>query len=272
MRTEESFFNKIEASLYYEPSVDGLSSSCLIKASQKNNKNELIIFLHGYGNDLFFPNRVMFRYFLQKGFDIYTFNLAGHGRWDKTFLEPATMEAVIRAHVEKALKLDYRKVHLIGYSLGAASALRYASDLPLDSLILIGMPYLLEESIQQIAEISLLWQKGFFSYLGAYGFKALLPLIRPLHTRSYPSRFNGKHKRSLFKLKDYWKKMIDDYKWKELTDKKAILIYGEYDFIAPSRESLIFNEKGIGFELKIIPGITHFGLLFSVALFEAIFS
>ena len=114
-----------------------------------------VLFLHGLGNDLFFPNIGFYKYMLRAGFNVITSDLDGHGReGTSTFCEQnltSLVDDIIR-NVSWITQSE-RDIHLCGFSLGGVLALDYAArqSTRIKSVSTIGMPLILQGDIGMLA-------------------------------------------------------------------------------------------------------------------------
>jgi len=120
------------------------TSSILYLASQTPDPNKVLCFLHGFGDDLFFPGSRLFLHLLQSGWDILTCDLDGHGKGGTAKFDKnrslSNLEPLLSFFENKYPGRP--KLHLCGFSFGAATMLKYAVHNPehIASLTLLGMP------------------------------------------------------------------------------------------------------------------------------------
>lgn len=75
-----------------------------------------------------------------KNFDVITFDFRGHGKSKGFFTFTAKEIYDIECVVEFAKNQGYKKIHLAGFSLGAAISLIYASNSFVDNIIAVSAP------------------------------------------------------------------------------------------------------------------------------------
>ncbi len=81
----------------------------------------VIFFLHGFGSDAFYPYVHMFRRWLDAGFNIFTFDLDGHGRNSSSTLDSETIaECMADAFSEFIKRYQAPHIFVVGHSFGGA--------------------------------------------------------------------------------------------------------------------------------------------------------
>lgn len=152
-----------------------------------------IVFAHATGNDCLFPQVELFLTWLEAGFEIFTFDLDGHGALSTTMLSSKSVETMITHGVERATSQHPTlPLHGAGQSLGAALWLRSASQLqiPLESLVLYSAPYTVDLSVRAgIRELLAPFTQEFWEQRRYYGWTGLIPPLGPWRRRAYPIRF-----------------------------------------------------------------------------------
>ncbi len=111
-------------------------------ASLRKNRETAVIVAHGFYNN---KDTYLFKQISEmvyKHYDTYSFDFRGHGKSSGLFSwtthEPSDLRAVI-SHVKNE---GYKKIGLIGFSLGAAASLiESSSNSHVDSVIAVSSPY-----------------------------------------------------------------------------------------------------------------------------------
>jgi len=108
----------------------------------KTGHDKVIILSHGFYNN---KDAYLFKKiaeFLARDFDVISFDFRGHGKSTGLYTWTTKEAEDLRAVVDKAHKMGYQKIGVIGFSLGAATALVEASRDPnIDSIITVSAPY-----------------------------------------------------------------------------------------------------------------------------------
>jgi pimeloyl-ACP methyl ester carboxylesterase len=229
-----------------------------------------VLFLHGLGNDLFFPNIGFYKHMLRAGFNVITSDLDGHGReGTSTFCEQnltSLVDDIIR-HVRWIAQSE-RDIHLCGFSLGGVLALDYAArqSTRIKSVSTIGMPLILQGDIGMICETFTPWLKSFRSALPDYGPLGIQPALGPILRRRYPVRLREAESANYLQIAGRLIRRIDP-KY-QLTAVKIPINYlaGSLDFIGYQRGTANFLdalEGKPGFTRQIIPRENHFSIMLS---------
>lgn len=151
-----------------------------------------IVFAHATGNDSLFPQVELFLAWLEAGFEIFAFDLDGHGARSTTMLSSKSVETMITHGVERAISKSPTLPLLgAGQSLGAALWLRSASQgqIPLESLVLYSAPYTVDLSVRAgIRELLAPFTRAFWEQRRYYGWTGVIPPLGPWRRRAYPIR------------------------------------------------------------------------------------
>ena len=154
-----------------------------------------IVFAHATGNDSLFPQAELFLTWLEAGFEIFTFDLDGHGAHSTTILSPQSAPTMIPQAVEVATK-ERPPLALFGagQSLGAALWLKTASQavVPLTSMVLFSAPYTVDLSARAgSSELLALLARDFWSQKHHYGWTGIVPPLGLWRRQDYPIRMVG---------------------------------------------------------------------------------
>ena len=107
-----------------------------------SGREEMVILVHGFTSRKNSPKLVRIAERMSRDFDVLAIDLRGHGESGGAYdlsLDAPTRDVV--AAVRLARSLRYRKIALVGFSLGAASSVMAAAELgDLDALVSIACP------------------------------------------------------------------------------------------------------------------------------------
>lgn len=99
-----------------------------------------ILLIHGFAGGNYDYNSLNNDLELYRDFDVYTFTLPGH---DKTIINHVTKEDWIKSceeHVEMLIKRGYKKIYVIGHSMGGVLASHVASKYPQVKKLVLASP------------------------------------------------------------------------------------------------------------------------------------
>ena len=225
---------------------------------EKDKTGDLVIFVHGLGNNLIYLNQKLVEYFIQRGFNILTFNLDGHGDHSKTNFSQETISDSIGPALDYAHSQGDYRIHMVGYSLGAYLAARYTNMHPdeISSLHLIaplGSKNITSKIL--VNELRALLSGPVLGSLAKWGFGEMVPAIGPFRRKKFPLRH---HEKSILKSLDKW--LEDDEKngfFAKSQNTHGTLIYGELDEICNYRDESLWNMRFPYLESQIIQGASH---------------
>lgn len=220
-----------------------------------------IVFLHGLGNDVLYPNIGLFRHLLTNRYNLITCDLDGHGQNLSSLFSQSTASTLIPDMLEIADSLihDCSHLHFCGYSFGAVLSLNYAIHNPnrVRSLSLIGMPLKLEASLGLMTEAMTPFLKTYRQALTDYGLAGIHPAIGPFLRQRYPVRTNPNEIGSYL---DIAGRIIRALKPAEMicqTTFPTLYIAGSLDYIAGGHATAQFL-KELKIAHQVLSGETHF--------------
>lgn len=229
-----------------------------------------VLFLHGLGNDLFFPNIGFYKHMLRAGFNVITSDLDGHGReGTSTFCEQnltSLVDDIIR-NVSWITQSE-RDIHLCGFSLGGVLALDYAArqSTRIKSVSTIGMPLILQGDIGMLCETFTPWLKSFRSALPDYGPLGIQPALGPILRRRYPVRLKEAERANYLQIAGRLIRRIDPKYQLSAVNVPVNYLAGSLDFIGYQRGTASFLDAlqgKPGFTRQIIPRENHFSIMLS---------
>jgi pimeloyl-ACP methyl ester carboxylesterase len=185
--------NKFEYQTSPWPRPTG-TSKILVLGRPRDQSRPTVVFLHGLGNDILFPNLAFFRHILSHGFNIATCDLDGHGIGGTTEFSshlPSTLVEDLVHHLDSD-KGAATKYHFCGFSFGAVLSLNYSIQHPkrVASLTLIGMPTDLTARLSMATELLTPLFKIYRDALADYGLFGIIPAIGAFNRSRYPVRLS----------------------------------------------------------------------------------
>ncbi len=134
----------IEFSSYKITTADGVTIHCTLMG---NNPERCVIIAHPFGVGSMYKDIVALSELLSDEFSVVSFDFRGHGKSGGVYnLGFAGVHIDMKTVLDDVRKRDFKKVAIVGFSLGAAAALLCASDaIPVDALVCVGCPPRLPE-------------------------------------------------------------------------------------------------------------------------------
>lgn len=243
-------------------------SELLEMGNFEDQDRQTIIFLHGLGNDLFFPNINFFRILLTQGFNVVTCDLDGHGQNLTSIFSDDHIDTLVGDMISNSVlvQASNRNVHVCGFSLGAVLALDYATRHAekIKTISLIGMPLILKADTRIITELMSPFLGSFQSAVKDYGLSGIRPAIGPLLRNRYPVRLAQSETASYLDVAGRIIRRLDPPTKLLQTNRPTLYMGGQYDFIANNRSSAKFLDElreSAFLKRVILPSETHFSLM-----------
>ena len=124
-----------------------------------------------------FPNLALFFELLQQGYNVFTFDLDGHGHRSSTYFDVKTFPSCLEDALNH-LQVSPNKCHLVGLSLGGALVLHHLSQTQdsVASATIISTPTEIKLGAHWLKELSAIFHPTMKDQLCLYGLKGALPL------------------------------------------------------------------------------------------------
>lgn len=259
--------NVIEGS-YYRQEANGYVHFYYL-SPQKDNFNT-VMFIHGTGNDGLFLTENLFSTLIKDGYNIFTFDIDGHGSKSTSKLFHAQLEScILSAYNQLVNKIGTPNgLHIIGYSVGGLLALQELSKrrIPIQKLICIATPFHLSLKPKQIyKEIFTLTQKDFYNFARTWGIYSLFPAFGPFNRRRFPIRMGNRSEGSWSYI-NFMKKFIHEKDWTDLDingSDQLMGLFGKKDLIADTKKAVETFKHWQQSELIVVPNATHFSITLS---------
>jgi pimeloyl-ACP methyl ester carboxylesterase len=266
---ERAYYKDVDVHYSLQHFSPGKTRTCFLSPKTGATRRR-VFFVHGLGNDLFFPHRLLFSGLLKEGFSVYTFDLAGHGQGSETVLTASALKGLLREAFTHALSLGEGPVFLAGYSLGGLSAISFLGDElwgQIQKASLIGVPgYAPFRQIAYGTEGFAICHPDFWRHLEIYGLYEGLPGMGGIRRKAFPIRFPQGAGAFWDHLETLWQAFSEAKKQGDFPKRQdpIQLIYGSRDRIALLGESdFFYNNTGLAIDLVRLFGETHFSLILS---------
>ena len=253
--------------------------SCNIKKNSKGEtfrflkvepqqSHSLVVYLHGTGDDIFYPGSLFISHLIQNNCAVLSFDLDGHGRNSTTKLSSKSFKSFLLdkwTWIREEAK--GRKIFLLGHSLGGTLALSTAlsNDLNVHGVIGVGSPFNFKtpSPLNMLKEIYQSLSPEFATNLGKFSPKTLLPAIGPFKRDEFPIRLDRS-----FHPKENYVEVVQKIIL-ELTPSSCkpshipvLLVLGAQDSIAPLSDALKWLDFYPEGHHIILQRTTHFLLAF----------
>jgi acylglycerol lipase len=230
--------------------------------SPAGRARRVVVTLHGAGNDALFAWVGLFKRLLQEGTEVFTFDLPGHGRENRTTFEPELAAPAVLAALETCRRAKAVPVHAVGVSLGGAVLLHALPRIQhhLASAALLVAPLRIELNARSLIReigvhtVRLVWRER-----EHYGLTGLIPSFGPFKRDVYPLRLRVRHPGPF----GYVRCLNEDLDQLALEDAAGrvtiptLLLYGERDLIVPAEQGRRLARAMDRVTYHEVPGGTH---------------
>lgn len=234
----------------------------------QDRRLDVVLFLHGTGNDSIFPHLGLFHTLLSNNFAVMSFDLPGHGASSTTKILRHGCFNLVKRIVESLMaartsSVGHSNFFGFGYSLGGAYLARLAAEgFKFDGVFLTATPIYLELKTKDLLfEILSLGVADIYQNRCYYGLGGLFPAVGSYRRASFPIRLGERG--------PYWnvvKEVIASCEVEKslgLVSCRTQLIYAQWDHIAPISHGHRLSHIGQKqHQMMVIPKQTHYSVLF----------
>lgn len=258
-----------ERLVYPRPAAGG--ETVAYRLAPRGEPRALVLVAHGAGNDALFAFPGIFKSLLRRGFEIFTFDMDGHGRASSTtFAYPAVCSALGDALAVARAGRDTLPAHGYGVSLGGALLL-HALAAPLAGLasaVLVSAPLRIEFSLGHVLnELRPRLLRTALAQRAHAGLWGMVPSFGPVKRGLYPLRLAAPRD-GAFGYVDALNEVLERLALPAAAARirvPTLLVYGTADRLVPPEQGIALARAIPRAELRLVPGGTHLTTVFDAA-------
>jgi len=250
-----------ERLVYDRPSARGRTVAYRLTPVQR--ARGVLVVAHGAGNDALFAFPGTFKRFLAAGWEVFTFDMDGHGRDSTTVLGAdsvgtAVPDAISRARAGR----DGIPLHAFGVSLGGALMLHAlaAQKAGVDTAALACAPLRIRFSLRNVlGEFRPPMLRTLLQQRPHSGLWGMVPSFGPVKRAVYPLRLAAA-RNGAFGYVDALNDLLEALELPSAATRlrmPVLLAYGTCDRIVPPEQGLLLARTIPDADLMLIPGATH---------------
>lgn len=224
----------------------------------------VVVLVHGAGNDALFSFARLVKLLLVERFEVFTFDLPGHGRSSTTTLDPGTIHEAVPTAVRASGATERGlPIHLIGVSFGGAIALAALGRVPgwFTSSVIVAAPLHIGVSASTIAgELRLPLLRALWRERRHSGIWGSIPSFGPVKRGVYPLRLAVAPGRGAFGYVEVLNEVIarlDLPGAAPAVEAPVLLVYGARDRIVPPGQGEELARLIRRSELLLLPNESH---------------
>ena len=205
----------------------------------------------------------LFKALLERDFEIFSFDLAGHGRSSTTrFAAPTAAAGILDAAERSGARERGLPLHAVGISLGGALLLHALPSLPqVASAVLMVTPLTIEFSWRSVrGELGIPLLRALWRGRQHYGLTGLVPSFGPVKRSSYPLRLSDEPGPGPFGYVEVLNSGLQGLRLEAAARSvraPVLLVYGDGDRIVPPAQGERLARLIPRSELLRLPGETH---------------
>lgn len=233
-----------------------------------------VVAAHGACDDALFPLVALYRALVERGFEVFAFDLDGNGWESTTRFSAGAVRSAVSAAVREAVRgRPELPLHLLGHSLGGALVLdtlaRGEADAA-ESAVVVSAPLRVRVTLRTVlGELRGFFRRGTLTQWPYYGAWGAVPAVGPLKRRAFP--FRAEVGTADFAYVDAYDALLAGMelaRGAEWVRVPVLLVYGERDFLAPGEQAEALARALPRAELVRVPGASHYTVPFTPAAVE----
>lgn len=248
------------------PRAGGHARGCrLVPAGDARGR---IVLAHGAGNDALYPLLALCKPLLRAGWEIFAFDLDGHGRESTTTFRVDAITGALADAAERAEAGRPRlPLHLLGHSLGGSLVLHALSGPGWERVVsaaVLSAPIRLRFGARvALGELRGFLRRATFAQREHYGVWGVVPAVGPLKRGAYPFRLDGAAgglgyvagvQALLAEL------ALEDAAPRIRTP--VLLVYSRGDALVPAEQGELLASRIPRASLEVLDGATHWSVPF----------
>lgn len=222
-----------------------------------------VLVVHGAGNDALFSLTGLFRTLLGRGFELFSFDVDGHGRSSSTRFSPETVGSCVPAAVARWERAERMPLHAVGISLGGALLLHALPALSgsLRSAALVSAPLHVHLSWRaMLREVGAPMVRTVWRERTHFGLTGLIPSFGPFKRGLYPLRLGVPPGPGPFGYVEVINRTLDELQLEDAARRAelpVLLLYGAEDRLVPVEQAHTLARTLPRAELHVLEGETH---------------
>lgn len=231
-----------------------------------------VVAAHGACDDALFPLVALYHALLERGFEVFAFDLDGNGWESTTRYSPEAVRGAVGAAAREAARGGELPLHLLGHSLGGALVLDALArgEVEAESAVVVATPLEVRLGPRTLlAELRGFFRRGTLGQCRYYGGWGVVPAFGPVKRGAYPFRAEARTANfDYVQTFDALLREIGLRRAAERVDAPVLLVYGERDRLAPAAHGEELARLLPRAELFRVPGGTHYSTSFDPAAVE----
>ena len=228
-----------------------------------------VVAAHGACDDALFPLVALYRALVERGFEVFAFDLDGNGWESTTRFSPEGIRSAVPAAVRQAERGRAElPLHLLGHSLGGAlvlDALARGEAEGAESAVIVSAPLEVRVTLRTVlGELRGFFRRATLTQWPYYGPWGAVPAVGPLKRRAFPCRAGvGTADFAYVEAYDALLREMDLARAAERVRAPVLLVYGERDFLALGEQAETLARVLPRAELVRVPGASHYAVPFT---------
>jgi alpha-beta hydrolase superfamily lysophospholipase len=223
----------------------------------------VVVVAHGAGNDALFAFPGTFKRLLSDGWEVFSFDLDGHGRGSTTVLNADTVGSAVPDAISRARGgRDGLAVHAFGVSLGGALLLHALGtpETPVVSAAIACAPLRIRFGVRRVlAELRWPVLRTLLEQRPHAGIWGMIPSFGPVKRATYPLRL-GRTPPGAFGYVDALNDLLADLDLPAAAARATmpvLMAYGTGDRIVPAEQGILLSRAIPDSEFILLRGATH---------------